>query len=222
MIKKAKEVGVQITLPPLNIKTAIVSLVGDSGLICHAWSQKAKQEMLDKHMKKAKTAKEAKDPHKDFLASLYPLSGANGGGPKYGFPAVAFKSAAVDACSQVDGLTKVDARAAFHINGELVPIEGTPEMREDMVRIGMGTADIRHRGEFKQWRTRFTIRYNANVLSLEQILNLFNTAGFGIGVGEWRPQRDGSNGMFHVETILDAPAKLGDVARTGRKRKNES
>lgn len=219
MIKKAKEVGVQITLPPLNIKTAIVSLVGDSGLICHAWSQKAKQEMLDKHMKKAKTAKEAKDPHKDFLASLYPLSDANGNGVKYGFPAVAFKSAAVDACSQVDGLTKVDARASFHINGELVPIEGTPEMREDMVRIGMGTADIRHRGEFKQWRTRFTIRYNANVLSLEQILNLFNTAGFGIGVGEWRPQRDGSNGMFHVETILDAPTKLENTAKTERKRK---
>jgi hypothetical protein len=100
----------------------------------------------------------------------------------------------------VDGVTKVEARGAFHINGETVTIEGAPSMREDMVRIARGTADIRYRGEFKEWRTSFVIRYNANILSLGQIVNLFNTAGFGIGVGEWRPQRDGSYGMFHVAT----------------------
>jgi len=27
---------------------------------------------------------------------------------------------------------------------------------------------------------------------------LFNVAGFAIGVGDWRPQKDGSNGMFRV------------------------
>jgi hypothetical protein len=31
-------------------------------------------------------------------------------------------------------------------------------------------------------------------------VNLFNVAGFAVGVGEWRPERDGSNGMFHVQT----------------------
>ena len=40
---------------------------------------------------------------------------------------------------------------------------------------------------------------NVNVLSVEQIINLFNVAGFGIGVGEWRPEKDGSYGLFHVE-----------------------
>lgn len=94
---------------------------------------------------------------------------------------------------------KAERRAAY-IDGEFVTIEGTPTMREDMVRIAMGTADIRYRGEFKEWRTTFVIRYNANVLSLEQIVNLFNTGGFGIGVGEWRPQKDGSFGMFHIAT----------------------
>lgn len=170
-----------------------ISLIGDSPLICHAWSKKAKQEMLDKQMKRAKTAKAAKDPERDFRESLY--NHPDGG---YGFPVVAFKAAAVDACSHVSGVTKVEARGAFHINGEFVKIKGTPTMREDMVRIGMGTADIRFRGEFKQWSTEFVVRYNSNVLSGEQIVNLFNTAGFAIGVGEWRPQKDGSYGMFHV------------------------
>ena len=94
---------------------------------------------------------------------------------------MAFKSAAVDACSHVSEITKVEARGAFHIDGELLKIEGTPTMREDMVRIGMGTADLRYRGEFKQWKTTFKIRYNKNVLSIEQIMLLFNTAGFAIG-----------------------------------------
>ncbi len=193
MAKKKAELEV-ISIPKIKIDKLQLTIVGDSPLICHAWSSKAKQQMLDKQMKRAKAAKEAKDPEQDFKDSLYPHSGGG-----YGFPAVAFKNAAVDACSHVDGVTKVKARGAFHIVGDMVKIEGEPRPREDMVRIGMGTADIRYRGEFPQWECKLTIRHNSNVLSAEQIANLFNTAGFGIGVGEWRPQRDGSFGMFHVE-----------------------
>ncbi|MCZ2076564.1 MAG: hypothetical protein LC130_16400 [Bryobacterales bacterium] len=199
--KKLQTTTEVIELPPLNIKMASVTLIGDSPLICHAWSSKAKKEMLDKQMKKAKQAKEAKDPQKDYEESLYPLPGGG-----YGFPAVAFKSAAVDACSHVANITKVEARGSFHISDEMVPITGKPRPREDMVRIGMGTADIRYRGEFPKWKATFTVRYNANVLTLEQLLNLFNTAGFAIGIGEWRPQKDGSYGMFHVETAVEKAA----------------
>jgi hypothetical protein len=63
----------------------------------------------------------------------------------------------------------------------------------------MGVADLRYRGEFKKWSCRLRIRYNARVLSEDQILNLFEIAGFAIGVGEHRPQRDGSNGMFSLK-----------------------
>jgi hypothetical protein len=189
--KPAAEV---ITLPRLNVQQIRIRLVGDSALICHAWSEKAKREMLDKQMKKAKQAREAKDPEQDYQQSLY--RHPDGG---YGFPAVAFKNAAVDACSSISGITKVEARGAFHIIGDMVKIEGTPTPREDMVRVGMGTADIRYRGEFREWSADIDMRFNANVLSPEQIANLFNTAGFAVGVGEWRPQRDGSFGMFHVE-----------------------
>ena len=201
----------RIELPRLNVQLLNLTLVGDSPLISHKWSDKAKKLMLDKQMKKAKIAREAKDPWEDFLESLYWVSER----PKkvtekdlkagrFGFPAVGFKSSAVDACSHVDGVTKVEARGAFHIIGDMIEIQGTPSIREDMVRIGMGTADLRYRGEFKEWKASLHIRYNANVLSAEQVVNLFNTAGFAIGVGEWRPARDGSNGMFHVASTEDA------------------
>lgn len=190
--KKVAE-AVMIVLPKMDVRTMTIRLVGDSPLISHAWSAKAKKEMLDKQMKRAKTAKEAKDPERDFEESLYRLPDGT-----CGFPAVAFKTAAVDACSHIDGITKVVARGAFHIVGDMVPIEGEPKPREDMVRVGMGTADIRYRGEFREWACDIKVRYNAAVISDEQVVNLFNTAGFAIGVGEWRPQRDGSYGMFHV------------------------
>lgn len=196
-----------IELPPLNIQRMTLRLIGDSALITHRWSEKAKRAMLDKQMKKAKAAKEAKDPWQDFCEALYWLTPmpekptpddlATG---TFGFPSIGFKACAVDACSHVDGVTKVEARGAFHINGEFVAIDGTPEMREDMCRVGMGTADLRYRPQFLPWSAEFEVRFNANVLSAEQIVNLFNTGGFGIGVGEWRPQKDGPFGTFHVAT----------------------
>lgn len=182
-----------ISIPAMNLKRLTLTLVGDSPLICHAWSEKAKRSMLDKQMKRARGAKEAKNPELDFAQSLYPL-----GNGKFGFPAVAFKSAAVDACSHISDVTKVTARGSFHVIGEMVEIAGTPTPREDMVRIAMGTADIRYRGEFKRWSAKIDLRYNANMLSAEQIANLFDTAGFAVGVGEWRPEKNGSYGMFHV------------------------
>jgi len=193
MQKQGAKVEV-VGLPELKIGKLEITLVGDTPLISHAWSKKAKKMMLDKQMKKAKPKKDAKDPQKDYEDSLYTVNGG------YGFPSIAFKAAAVNACSHVDGVTKVLARGAFHVEGEMVEIAGKPRMREDMVRLANGVADIRYRGEFPTWKARILVRYNKNVLSPEQIMNLFNTAGFAIGIGEWRPQKNGFYGMFHVAT----------------------
>jgi len=192
-----------ISLKSINIQRAEIELVGDTALIVHAWSSKAKREMLDKQMKKAKTAKAAKSPEKDYEEAFYRLPD---GSP--GFPTIAFKAAAVAAGGRFsDGLKMTELRGAFHIEGELVPITGEPNMREDMVRVGMGTADIRYRPEFKAWRVTLPVRYNADAVSLEQIVNLFSIAGFGVGVGEWRPEKDGPYGMFHVATEADRKKK---------------
>ena len=200
------KVETNIVLPRIDIRKLDITIIGDSSLICHAWSDKAKKEMRDKQMKKAVPAKQAKDPERDFFESLYHMEGGG-----YGFPAVALKAAAVSACRAVENLTMVQARSGFHIDAEFVPIEGClPTMREDMVRIGMGTADIRYRGEFKNWFMHFVVRFNANMFSEEQIINLFETAGFGVGIGEWRPERNGNHGLFHVRKS-DEKLPVGDL-----------
>lgn len=196
-----KKSAVQTVIPPIDIRHATIVLESDSTLVVHAWSAKARQQILDKQMHKPAAAKGAKDPEALYQECFYRTpEGA------YGFPAIAFKSAAVDACSHVSDLTKVEARGAFHIDGEIIALHDYtgPKQREDMVRIAMGTADVRIRPEFPVWQATLNIRYNASVLSLAQIANLFNVAGFSIGIGEHRPQRDGQWGMFHVLSATEA------------------
>ena len=212
--KAATEV---IEIRPIEIKKVTIRIVGDTPLIMHAWSEKAKRMMLEAQMGIAKgKKKEAKNPVDDFIRSMYwltpmPEDGtmesfeeAISNGARFGFPVTAFKQAAISAAYRMGwAKDKMSMRGAFFIdsdeNGMIEIHSDTPEMREDMVKVGMGTADIRYRGEFKNWYADLTISYNANgQYSLENIVNIINAGGYVCGVGEWRPERDGQNGMFHV------------------------
>lgn len=220
---KPQKTETAFTLPQLDVQLMEVTLIGDEPLIVHAWSLKAKRMMFDKQTKAATAGREAKNPLADFESSLYRFP--DGG---YGFPSVAFKAACVTACTSIADITKVAARQAFHVMGEGVDISGAfeglkmranlarinakPHMREDMVRVGMEKADLRYRGEFWPWHCKVLVKWNARLLSAPQIMNLFNTAGFAVGVGEWRAEKDGMNGLFHVATeadmrALEAPKK---------------
>lgn len=209
-----------IEIKPVKIVRTEISIVGDSPLIVHAWSEKAKRMMLEAQMKtaKAKKARDVRDPFAEFVDSIYWLSGAPqektpeafeaaiGHGAKFGFPVTGIKQAAISAAYR-SGSTKdmASMRGVFYINGTDNPDYATiersiPQMREDMVRIGMGSADLRYRAEFKGWRMKAILTYNDNgVFTLEQIINAINLGGFMCGIGEWRPERDGQNGMYHVE-----------------------
>lgn len=218
MAPKAATTVDVIELPALEIAEMKITVIGDSPLIMHKWSEKAKEMMLDKQMKKATQGRQAKNPDQDFEESIHRFPDG-----RVGFPSIGFKAAAVTACTSIAGMTKVAARQAFHINGELVPILGSePKKRQDMVRVGMGTADIRFRAEFWPWYAPLQISYNTRALSIEQIMNLLNTAGFGVGVGEWRPERDGQYGRFHCATESDDLEKLmAHVGETEPRRKKK-
>lgn len=178
----------------VKIETMQITLIGDTSLISHAWSPEARAAMLAKQVKKAQD-KTPKDPEKQFRDSLY--EHPDGG---YGYPSAAFKKCAVSACRFVKALKMTEARGAFHVEGEMVKIVGEPTMREDMVRLQGQVADIRFRGEFREWRVTLTITYNRGTISPDQLVHLFNHGGFGVGIGDWRPEKSGSHGMFHVAT----------------------
>ena len=207
-----------IEIKPIEIKKVTVHIVGDTPLIMHAWSEKAKKMMLEAQMGIAKgKKKELKNPVDDFIRSMYwltemPTEGteeafkaAIAGGARFGFPVAAFKQAAISAAYRMGYVKdKMGLRGAFFIesdkNGMVEIHSDEPIMREDMVKIGMGTADLRYRGEFRNWSADLVITYNANgQFSLENIVNIINLSGYVCGVGEWRVEKDGQFGMYHVE-----------------------
>jgi len=215
--KKETEV---IEIRPLDIKRVKVRIVGDTPLIVHAWSEKAKRQMLEAQMKTTKTkAKEVRNPFDDFIQSLYWLEGkpeesteeafeeAVKNGAKWGFPVGAIKQAGNSAAYRMGWVkNQMQLRGSYFLQteyGDMAEIKGfIPEMREDMVRIGMGSADLRYRGEFKNWYMDMTLEYNASGdMTLEQILNVINAGGYTCGIGEWRPEKDGSFGKYHIETV---------------------
>lgn len=206
-----------IEIRPIEIRKTTIRIVGDTPLIMHAWSEKAKREMLEKQMKVTKSkAKAAKNPVEDFIRSMYWLSDmptdmtergfeeAIAAGARFGFPVTAVKQAAISAAYRMGwAKDKMSMRGAFFIGGDenqMFEIHSdTPIMREDMVKVGMGTADIRYRGEFRNWYADLEISYNTNgQYTIEQIVNIINAGGYACGIGEWRPERDGQYGMFHA------------------------
>ena len=180
-------------IPELELAVATVRIIGDSSYISHAWDPKIQEMMEAKQQGKAANKKAPKDPEHDYLASMYRTAD---GEP--GIPALAFKCAAVTACTSIGNMTKVAARQCFHMAGDILPIIGEPERRTDTVRLNGKTGDIRYRAEFKAWEVDVDVIFNKSVITAEKLVHLLNTAGFAVGVGEWRPERNGSFGRFHV------------------------
>lgn len=177
-----------------------VRVVGTAPYIAHRFDEKAREMMLAAQQTRTRTRKAAKDPVADFERSRYRL--ADGGD---GAPAVAFKSAMVDSARVFEGVKMTELRPALHVIGEgvdqLVRLEAdTPRMREDTVRVGMGTADLRYRAEYWPWAAILTVQFIPTMLSAESVLAIVDAAGMG-GIGEWRPSKakTGIYGTFAVE-----------------------
>jgi hypothetical protein len=188
-------------------------LVGDTPLITHAWSEKAKREMLAKQVKATKGGKDARDPQADFVSSLYDM-----GDGSYGFPATGVKNCILSSAHKDKGIARSAVMGALWIDAEmvrtrpalasaicdmpLIRIYGSkPEMREDMVKIGAGlnkTANLAYRAQFTVWALRITGKVKTTILTPEALLFLIQESGFGSGVGEWRNERKGMFGSFHL------------------------
>lgn len=156
-----REVKSTLKVPPLQLRTVQIRLVGDTPLLCHNWDTKTKKQILNKQMGKASEGKKPKDVEADYRATFYESDSG-----KHGFPAIAFKLAAVRAAKNA-GMAMTDARQAFRVQGQYVTIEGTPRLREDMVRLQGNTADIRHRAEFPEWAATLTVVHDISIISLE-------------------------------------------------------
>tara|TARA_R110002020_G_scaffold110945_6_gene256256 strand:+ start:4117 stop:4743 length:627 start_codon:yes stop_codon:yes gene_type:complete len=192
-----------VVIAPPDERVLLLDIKGLTGLICHNFSEKARKQIADDQSKSAKKPRGARDPDSEYEASFYHLSDGT-----YGFPCSGFKKAAIRASKMVDGISMTDARQMFFVlpddrdttGIDCVRISGTASKRTDVVRLKNGSADLRYRPELLNWSATLRITYDNGLISPDQIASLFYRAGYSVGVGDWRPERDGDFGRFTIVT----------------------
>lgn len=201
-----------IALKRIERKMAVIDIEGTAPLIVHQWSEKAKQMMLDAQQGR-KTPKTPKNPEQDYLDSMYRFKGADRSQiaplDSHGVPTMALKTATVEGGARTFGKTvkMTELRQALTFLSDGMGADGlqlsrliiTEDciMREDMVRIGMGTADIRYRATYLDWAVRLRVEFMPNLIDVDSIVALIDAGGAN-GIGEWRPEKNGPFGTYRV------------------------
>jgi hypothetical protein len=205
----------QVEISRIAAERLRIPIIGTAPLLVHRFSEKAKRQMLDA-MQGRKSPKTAKDPEAEYQAAFYRLKDPDG----YGFPSIAFKAATVGGARFYAGITMTALKQFLFFDGEigvdgqkLVRIDGEAHMREDVVKVGRNGTDLRYRPEFSTWSATLDVIYVVSALTRGSVLSLIDAGGMGVGVGEWRPEKDGDFGTFRVdpdrevEVIKEADAR---------------
>lgn len=95
--------------------------------------------------------------------------------------------------------TKFDASINIISTGGVVPIKfSNYTLDEKLMSPKKGSPVLVHISRFSGWSAEVEIAFTENTYSLEQIVNIINLAGFGIGIGSGRSS---GYGRYHVETV---------------------
>lgn len=228
MAAKTKELAV---IKPIQYKTVVVRVVGDTPLIVHKWDEKMKRALpAGKGLEEQDITKkkEYPGPLESFINSMYWIKGKPSeyteeafneavlNGAEFGFRVESFKQAAIDAAWTKKWIpNKKGLKGFFFIKPDFVDAEGyqlvriqgdAPICREDVVILGgiSRSPDLRWRGQFSNWYCDLTIQYDVDgVYSLQDIINMLQAGGCYNGIGEYRPEKDGQFGMFHVQPTVE-------------------
>jgi len=191
-----------IRVVPVNISIARFEVVGETPLVMHAMSEKARKILSRTEGSKIVKKRECRIPDDESNACRRFVTVK--GKKVDALPPVGFKKGMVHAAGYLEGLTKVAARGGFHVcpGMDLIPIIGpAPTMREDITRIGIDTPDVRWRPAYFPWSCEIEVHYIESFLSGSDIFNLLNWSGRVSGLGENRPQKGGDWGMYRVEPV---------------------
>lgn len=210
----AKDKQIEIVeFRPIEPKTVTVTIVGDSDLILNKMNDVTTRQLTDARKDKAKdltkpneweeviTAMHWRDGKptdfseeglKDALANNAPCLTAFGLKKSFGEALTRNKIATYS----------TEFRATINVIGErdnLIPIKFTEyHLDEKLMSPKKGAPVLVKLNRFSGWSATFKISYLDNVYSLDQIMNIINLAGFGLGIGSGRSS---DYGRYHIENI---------------------
>lgn len=190
-----------LEIKPIQRKRVTLRLIGESPLQMHQWDEKAKAMIREKQAGKKTKTREARDPQREYEAATYRTPDG-----RYAIPGMAVKRALITAAHKDLGVEKTLVRKAVFVqidpedNG-LIPLDtySEPWMREDMMRVGVGSTDLRYRPQFDEWAVIITVEIDAELLTEADLIRLIDRAGFGVGILEGRPEVGRDFGRFRCD-----------------------
>ncbi len=218
-----------ISAPKMAILTVPLKQMGESPLVIHAFSAKARAMMREAQELGSVGKKNRKKDPKDFEAVYQGARHISRDGWD-GATCATFRNSMISACRLVgfkmtigklsifveaDGKSAADGTPLVRIIGEPVPFEAP-------VRNASGVADIRVRPRWDEWTANLRVRYDREQFSDEDVINLIVRAGAQCGIGEGRP--DSSNsfgqgwGLFEIDvnkqiSLYEVPAPKIEFTR---------
>lgn len=179
-----------------------VMVEGTAPYVPNKFTPKAAEQMLAyfERGSKKRAPKEKINPEEEARSRLYVAE--NG---RYGVPAAALRKAVIEA-GRFCGYQMKKLSGTIDVLGEdydrdtgfpLVYLEGgEPEVFVSPVKNTSGTRDLRWRPYFKPgWRCTFTVIYDGDMLSKDDVIELLTRAGMNVGIGDGRPLSPNSPGL---------------------------
>jgi hypothetical protein len=191
-----------LAIAPLNMGEATIKIVGTAPYVQNKMSSLNRQKMMEKQESGERAKKGAKRAPKDFNA-VYEGAMHRFQDGSFGIPASAFRAALISAC-RVCGFQMTKAKLCIFIihdgidadDGQpLVKLYGEPRRRDMAVKLADGSSDIIARPHFDEWSVDLRLRWDADMFSAADILNLVVRAGAQVGIGAGRPDSKSSAGM---------------------------
>ncbi len=197
------------TLTPVQLE---VTIVGDGDLVLNKMNDVTVKQLTDKRKNKAKDI-EVPNMWEEIITSMHWYNGKPADFSEDGLikaleenapciTAFGLKKSFGDAVvrAEIDKYkTKFDANVNIMAKNNLVPITFAGHyVDEKLMSPKKGSPVLVHLNRFSGWRATFTVSFMENVYSAEQILNIINLAGFGIGIGSGRSS---GYGRYHIESV---------------------
>lgn len=205
-----------IEVKEIVAKTASITIVGDSDLVLNKMNDVITRQLTDQRKDKAKSL-EKPDMWESIITSIHWLNGKpiefseenliENLKPEVNAPCITafgLKKSFGDAVvrNEIDKYkTKFDASLNVYGKGDgLIPITFTTHsIDEKLMSPKKGSPILVHLNRFSGWSATFNISYLENVYGIEQIANIINMAGFGIGIGSGRSS---GYGRYHIADIV--------------------
>lgn len=208
----------QVQIVELTRAKIVYHIVGETPLLMNSMSVKAQRELLLPRGRKTAAEKQGSlkhDPLQEFRDSIY--RARKGSETVLALLNTQFKAALCTAALDVPGAKKAQIGRLTSIEGgEKLALYGVPQIMCSVVRSAdiNKTPDIRTRCIVPRWACKVEVTYTTPVLNATVISSLFATAGYTMGVGDWRPQK--GSGTFGRWKIVEANDKeYLDIIKTG-------